>query len=131
MNPRLFVLTLTVAVGAGLAGHAFAGRVGGAAGVEARASAAQRGEGARWEYCAVSKAQFVGSARGGQYWITYFRGANVRVETVEAGVTENGLAKAVSRLGEEGWEMVGEGTLDMGPGRGTPPPAIYFKRQRE
>jgi hypothetical protein len=128
MSPRLFVLTLALAAAAGFAGHAFAGRLAG--GVEARASA-RRAEGGRWEYCAVSKAQFIGSARGGQYWITYFRGTNVRVETVEASVTENGLAKAVSRLGEEGWEMVGEGTLDMGPGRGTPPTAIYFKRPRE
>lgn len=130
MSPRLFVLTLALAGAAGFLGHALAGRLSGAAGVEAHASA-QRDVGERWEYCAVTRAQFAGSVRGGQYWISYFRGANVRVETVEAGVTENGLAKAVSRLGEEGWEMVGEGTLDMGPGRGTPPPALYFKRQRE
>jgi hypothetical protein len=130
MSPRLFVLTLALAAAAGFVGHAAAGRLREAVGVEAQASA-PRQEGGRWEYCAVSKAQFVASARAGQYWITYFRGTNVRVETVEAGVTENGMAKAVSRLGEEGWEMVGEGTLDMGPGRGTPPTAIYFKRPRE
>jgi hypothetical protein len=128
MRPKLFVLTVALALGAGFAGHAVAERLSAAAGVEAHASRAQGG---RWEYCAVTKAQFVGSPRGGQYWITYFRGNNVRVETVEAGAMENGLAKAVSRLGDEGWEMVGEGTLDMGPGRGTPPPAIYFKRARE
>jgi hypothetical protein len=124
MRPKLLVLTVVLALGAGFAGRWVAERLG--AGVEASARAAQGG---RWEYCAVTKAQFVGSARGGQYWITYFRGNNVRVETIEAGIAENGLAKAVSRLGDEGWEMVGEGTLDVG--RGTPPAALYFKRARE
>jgi hypothetical protein len=128
MRPKLLLLTAALALAAGFAGHSLAGRLGAAAGAEARARVAAGG---RWEYCAVSKAQFVGSPRGGQYWITYFRGNNVRVETVEASVTENGLAKAVSRLGDEGWEMVGEGTLDIGPGRGEPPAALYFKRARE
>ncbi len=128
MRPKLFVLTVALALAAGFAGRAVADRLSAAVGVEAHA---RRAPGDRWEYCAVSKAQFVGSPRGGQYWITYFRGNNVRVETVEAGVMENGLAKAVSRLGEEGWEMVGEGTLDIGPGRGSPPSALYFKRTRE
>lgn len=127
MSLRLCGLMLALAAAAGFVGHSLGARL---AGVEAHASA-QRAEGGRWEYCAVSRAQFVGSPRGGQYWISYFRGTNVRVETVEAGVTENALAKAVARLGEEGWEMVGEGTLDIGPGRGNPPTAIYFKRPRE
>ncbi len=85
----------------------------------------------RWEYCAVTKAQYVGSIRGGQYWISYFRRGNVQVENVEASVQESALAKAVSKLGEEGWEMVGEGPLEVrqgGPG-GTPT-ALYFKRRK-
>src|SRR5688572_9964183 len=53
------------------------------------------GDGLKWEYCAVTKAHFVGSIRGGQYWISYFRRGNVQVETVEASVHESGLAKAV------------------------------------
>jgi hypothetical protein len=130
MRPKLFVLTAALGLAAGFAGHWLAGRLGASVGVEARASAA-RAEDGRWEYCAVTRAQFPGSPRGGQYWISYFRTNNVRVETVEAGVTENALSKAISRLGEDGWEMVGEGALDMGPGRGpTPPQAIYFKRLR-
>lgn len=130
MRPKLFGLIVALALGVGFAGHSFADWLRAAAGTEAHASA-RRTAGERWEYCAVTKAQFAGSVRGGQYWISYFRGANVRVETVEASVTENGLAKAVSRLGDDGWEMVGEATLDIGPGRGTPPEAIYFKRPRE
>lgn len=129
MRPKLFLLTASLGLVAGFAGHRLAGRPGTTVAVEARASA-QRAEGDRWEYCALTKAQFPGSVRGGQYWISYFRNNNVRVETIEAGVTENGLAKAIFKLGEEGWELVGEGTLDMGPGRGTPPEALYFKRPR-
>jgi hypothetical protein len=85
----------------------------------------------KWEYCAVTKAQFVGSIRGGQYWISYFRRGNVQVETIEASVHESAVAKAVFKLGEEGWEMVGEGPLEVrqgGPG-GTPT-ALYFKRRK-
>lgn len=88
-------------------------------------------EALKWEYCAVTKAQYVGSIRGGQYWISYFRRGTVQVETVEAGVQESAVAKAVSKLGEEGWEMVGEGPLEIrqgGPG-GTPT-ALYFKRRK-
>ena len=89
-------------------------------------------ESLKWEYCAVTKAQFVGSVRGGQYWISYFRKGNVQVETVEASVQESAVAKAVSKLGEEGWEMVGEGPLEIrqgGPPGGTPT-ALYFKRRK-
>lgn len=125
MRPKLFLLTAALALAAGFVGHTLAGRSG--AGARARAQAV----GERWEYCALTKAQYPGTVRAGQYWISYFRGNNVRVELVEASVTENPVAKAISKLGEEGWEMVGEGTLDMGPGRGTPPQAIYFKRPRE
>jgi hypothetical protein len=128
MRPRLFVLSIILSLGVGLAAHTVAERLRDGGGLEARASAQRAGD--RWEYCAVTKAQFINSPRGGQYWINYFRGATVRTETVEAGVMENGLAKAIARLGEEGWEMVGEGTLDMGPGRANPS-ALYFKRPRE
>jgi hypothetical protein len=132
MRPKLFVLTAALGLAAGFAGQWLAARPGATAGVEATASAALA-EGERWEYCAVSRAQFPGSVRGGQYWITYFRANNVRVDTIEAGVSENALSKAIYRLGEEGWEMVGQGTLEAGPVR-TPttptPTALYFKRPR-
>ena len=125
----MFVLTAALGLVAGFAGHQLAGWTG--AGAEVHASA-RIVAGERWEYCVVTRAQFPGSARGGQYWIGYFRGNNMRTELVEAGVSEIGLAKAVSKLGEEGWEMVGEGPLDAGPAssRNTPQ-ALYFKRPRE
>jgi hypothetical protein len=133
MKPKLLLLTAALGLAAGFAGHRLSGRLGASVGVEASASAsAARAQGERWEYCAVTRAQFPGSVRGGQYWIGYFRGNNVRVETIEAGVTENAFSKAVAKLGDEGWELVGEGTLDTGPGRGTTQPlALYFKRRRE
>lgn len=85
----------------------------------------------KWEYCVITKAQFAGSIRGGQYWIGYFRRGNVQVETIEAGVMESALGKAVFKLGEEGWEMVGEGPLEVRPaGPGSTPTALYFKRRK-
>lgn len=129
MRPKLLMWTAALALAAGLTGHWLAGWAG--VGAEVRASA-RSAAGERWEYCVVTRAQYPGSVRGGQYWIGYFRGNTMRTELVEATVSEVGLAKAISKLGEEGWEMVGEGPLDAGPARtSSTPQALYFKRPRE
>jgi hypothetical protein len=131
MRPKHYVLVAVVALAAGFSGRAVADRLPLATAAEARAGA-QREDGRRWEYCAVTKAQFVGSNRGGVYWIGYFRGAGVQTETVEVGPTGNALAKAVAKLGEEGWEMVGEGPLEVRVGiPGGTPTALFFKRRIE
>ncbi|MBA3805545.1 MAG: hypothetical protein H0X14_07530 [Acidobacteria bacterium] len=87
----------------------------------------------QWEYCAVTKAQFAGTARGGAYWISYFKSnGSVEVLTVETGPTGNAFAKAAAKLGDEGWDMVGEGPLEIRPGQpGGTPAAIFFKRRKE
>ena len=128
MKPKHYLLLVVLLALAAFAGRSWPGAS--LAPVSAEAQERERDE-LKWEYCAVTKAQFVGSIRGGQYWISYFRRGNVQVETVEASVQESALAKAVSKLGEEGWEMVGEGPLEVrqgGPG-GTPT-ALYFKRRK-
>ena len=89
--------------------------------------------GAAWEYCAVTKAQYAGSVRANQYWIVYFRvGKDPEVVDVTAGPTGNAQARAIARVGEEGWELVGEASLDTRPGLPTSPrdnpPALLFKR---
>ncbi len=135
MKPKHYLLLFVLLLLAAFAGRSFGP---GASLAPATAEAQERGrddderEALKWEYCAVTKAQFVGSIRGGQYWISYFRRGNVQVETVEASVQESAVAKAVSKLGEEGWEMVGEGPLEVrqgGPAGGTPT-ALYFKRRK-
>ena len=134
MKPKHYLLLFVLLVLAAFAGRSFGP---GASLAPTTAGAQERGgddderESLKWEYCAVTKAQFVGSIRGGQYWISYFRKGNVQVETVEASVQESAVAKAVSKLGEEGWEMVGEGPLEIRQGgpSGTPT-ALYFKRRK-
>lgn len=118
-----------LALVAGLAGHALRGEPSShaAAGPRADADASDL----QWEYCAVVKAQYVGSPQGGIYWIAYFKGEGVRTEDVKAGPTGNAFAKAVSKLGEEGWDMVGEGPLEIRPGPGGTPTAVFFKRRKE
>lgn len=84
--------------------------------------------GPKWEYCALSKAAYVGSARGGLYWISYFRETGVQVVEVQASVTEGSgaaFAKAISKLGSEGWEMVTPGPLEVNQ---VSTNALYFKR---
>ncbi|HEX8000901.1 MAG TPA: hypothetical protein VF528_21145 [Pyrinomonadaceae bacterium] len=83
---------------------------------------------ARWEYCAVSRAGYTGSTRGGAYWINYFKETGVEIVEIEEKVSEQQGAqvyKAIAKLGEEGWEMVGEGELLVRTGKFE---AIYFKR---
>lgn len=85
-------------------------------------------DGQTWEYCALSRSAYVGSSRGGLFWISYFRESGVQVVEVEdTAVERNGPAKAMAKLGEEGWELVGEGTLDIGRGSIK---ALFFKRPK-
>jgi len=82
----------------------------------------------RWEYCSLTRAGNVGATRG-SYWISYFNEGGVQVSVVEEQVTEqSGPAKAIARLGDDGWEMVGQGPLEIRQGA---LPAIYFKRLKQ
>lgn len=83
----------------------------------------------QWEYCALSRAAYVNPSREGS-WIIYFRDAGPQVVDVQSQATDgNGtsMAKAIARLGAEGWEMVGQGPLDARSGTTN---ALYFKRQK-
>ena len=133
MNGRHYLLTITLSLLAALAGHALYGAL--TSPRPALASAAGEPRAAEWEYCAVVRSQ-IGGTRRIIYWINYFKGEGVRTEPVEAGLGGNSFAKAVAKLGEEGWEMVGEGPLEVlpevrpGPATGAPT-AIYFKRRKD
>lgn len=132
MNRRHYLLTVALSLSAGLAGHALYGLLVSPRPAQAHAAAQPRE--LQWEYCAVVKSQAGGTARL-FYWISYFKGESVRVERVEAALGGSSFAKAVAKLGEEGWEMVGQGPLDVGadprPGPSSSmPTAIFFKRRQ-
>jgi len=131
MKPKHYVLVVLLALLAGFAGRSWPGDALAPLAAEAQASAREESDGPKWEYCAITRAQFPGSIRGGSYWIVYFRRNTVQVETVEAGVNENALSKAAFKLGEDGWEMVGEGQLEGKTGTpGSAPSSLYFKRRK-
>lgn len=102
--------------------------------VVARAESEESGArrtGARWEYAAVSRSGYTGAARGGNYWISYFKETGVEIVEIEERVSDQQgtqTARAVAKLGEEGWEMVGQGELPVKTGRFE---AIYFKRLKQ
>lgn len=126
MNKTPRVLALALVLAAGLIGGAITGRMNYTVPTQAQRVPA-RGARDRWEYCSLSKA-LVGQSRGGLYWISYFRNNGAQVVEVEEMATENsGPAKAIAKLGDEGWEMVGEGPLEMRAGGIN---ALYFKRLR-
>ena len=128
MDRKHLTLTLALALAVGATAHALYGSLLAPRAVQARAFDSG------WEYCAVTKAQYPGSVRL-VYWIAYFRGEGVRIENVEAEVGGNAFAKAVAKLGQDGWEMVGEGPLEIRPeARPNPlntPNAVFFKRRKD
>jgi hypothetical protein len=115
-----------------LAGAMLGGAISGRLLTATPALAQQAGEpshGQQWEYCALSKAAYVNAVRE-SYWIIYFRDTGPQVVDVQSSATDgNGaaMAKAIARLGAEGWEMVGQGTFEARSGAAN---ALYFKRRK-
>ena len=129
MNRRHYLLTVALSLAAGVAGHALYAAF--AAPPAARAAAEPQRE-LQWEYCALVKSQSPSPRL--VFWIAYFKGEGVRTESVEATLSGNSQAKAIAKLGEDGWEMIGEGPLstnpDPRPGAPTPT-ALFFKRRKD
>jgi hypothetical protein len=133
MKRLFFVSAVAVSLAAGFLLRSLSAAPRDNAPSEAGRAAASAAEGDEWEFCAVARAQFVPGPRGNQYWIVYFRGEGVQTVTVETGVSGNAQGKAIAKLGSEGWELVGEGTLDTGRPAGPReelPRALFFKRPR-
>ena len=128
MNKRRYMLLLVLMI-AGFLGGAVSNRLFTLAPARAQLSDEPKAAAAqKWEYCALTKAAYAGTGRAGIHWISYFREAGVQVVEMEDPATErNGPAKSIAKLGEEGWEMVGQGQLEIRQ-RGVP--ALYFKRPK-
>lgn len=149
MNKRSLALFWLLAV---IAGGALALWLAGAKPAEAQQSEAlRRQRGQKWEYCAVT---WTGTRLKDGYSTTYvptamvcyFQGQGcqevaLNLDTGEARnlskYYRDELAQAIARLGEEGWEMVGQGPRDfevLGPfsegGTIKNPFVLYFKRPK-
>ncbi|PYS80715.1 MAG: hypothetical protein DMF67_19475 [Acidobacteria bacterium] len=133
MSKNNFLLTLALALAAGVAGHALYGALASPQIAQARAASRDAGD-VQWEYCAVLKAQYPNTVRF-VYWIAYFKGEGVKTEDVESGPGGSAFAKAVAKLGQDGWEMVGAGPLEVrAESRPNPlntPNAVFFKRRKD
>lgn len=128
MRPRHYALLIALALLAGVAGRAVSEKLLAPQVAEARADDEARDQ---WEYCAVTRAQYAGSPQGGIFWIAYFRPNGVEVAEVKAGPMESAQGKAISKLGNEGWVMVGQGPLEVrATGPQATPTALYFRRAR-
>ncbi|MDQ2921310.1 MAG: hypothetical protein M3R52_06845 [Acidobacteriota bacterium] len=107
----------------------------------------ERRIGEKWEYCAITGVLAVGQGgKGtgsvnqvtGTAKICYFQGSGCRKEVVEASVEGSdfaeakraALAKAAAKLGEEGWEMLGEATFEFYQDN-VDPKALYFRRRQK
>jgi hypothetical protein len=93
----------------------------------------------KWEYCAITDVpafgrdgKVVSSAK-----VCYFEGSGCRREDIEATLSGNdfgegkkaALAKAMAKLGAEGWELLGEATQFGFYHDNVDPKALYFRRR--
>ena len=129
MTTRHYLLTTALMLVAAIAGAGISTTFLSAPSAQARADEriAEDARSDKWEYCAITKAQYLNSNRGNQYWIAYFRSGRVQTVDVEGGLTSSAISNAIFKLGEEGWEMVGEGGLEV---RKPDDRALYFKRRK-
>ena len=81
----------------------------------------------KWEYCAITGVSVINS--GGKFIgvaeLCYFQGTRCREDRVEGVDNREALSRAIGKLGEDGWEMVGESLFPPG---GQDYKALYFKR---
>lgn len=127
-KPHLLLIILLILVGSTLGG-AMSDKLLSATPVLARQDDEASSPQQQWEYCALTKAAYVNASRDA-YWIIYFRDTGMQVVDVQSSATDgNGasMAKAIARLGGEGWEMVGQGPLEARAGMTN---ALYFKRRK-
>jgi hypothetical protein len=83
----------------------------------------------RWEYCAITRPAVSASLPRGSYTLTYFRGSGVDSTPIEESATDRGaLARTIAKLGDDGWELIGEGRLEFKSNLSGE--ALYFKRRR-
>ena len=124
MNGKRYSLIMAPAILAAAIGGSSLNRL-----LVAESAQAQRNNpGRQWEYCSLTPAAYVGSSRGRVFWISYFRDSGVQVvEVADSALEKNGPAKAIAKLGAEGWEMVGQGPLEIREGVLN---ALYFKRPK-
>ena len=92
----------------------------------------QSGPQTKWEYCALygygsSRQSLSFGSKTFYATIEYYQTSDSHTETVEMdrGSEEKVIAKAIAKLGEEGWEMIIDRTHE-----GTPL-KIYFKRPKQ
>lgn len=134
MNRRHYLLTAALSLAAGLAGHALYGSLPTPPAAHASPAAEPRRD-SEWEYCAVVRSQAIPTPRI-FFWIVYFKDEGMKTETIEATLGGNSYAKAIAKLGAEGWEMVGEAPLDIRPdprpgATNSAPTGVFFKRRKD
>jgi hypothetical protein len=69
----------------------------------------------RWEYCVIVGAFSMGGEGGGIKYVAricYLNGSGCQIEDIDGSDAKNALQKAIAKLGEGGWEMVGGDSFD-------------------
>jgi hypothetical protein len=95
----------------------------------------QRGQVRQWDYCAINSIGYGKDANQTVATLTYLIGSGVRTEQIVGdepspgtyGSIPTAVSKAITKLGSDGWEMVGNGNVMAGS---TWLGGLFFKRPR-
>ena len=96
----------------------------------------QRRKAAQWDYCAINSIGYGKDASQSVATLTYLTGSGVRTEQIVGdepsppgsyGSIPVAVSKAITTLGADGWEMVGNGNVNAGSNWTG---GLFFKRQR-
>src|SRR5262249_49969465 len=96
---------------------------------------AQRRKAAQWDYRAINSIGYGKDANQSVATLTYLTGSGVRTERILGDETTPGsygsipmaVSKAITTLGADGWEMVGNGNVNAGSSWLG---GLFFKRLR-
>ena len=139
MSNKRYVVVLMLTMIAGLLGGALSSRMFAVQPVQAQQEVRQAAKTQKWEYCAVTavSTHYRDNRDIGYYAdIYYFNGSGIKGERIEVeynrehfSTREIALAKAVAKLGEEGWEMIGGEPRYLGSSDSSL--ILYFKRLKQ
>jgi hypothetical protein len=96
---------------------------------------AQRRRTVQWDYCAINSIGYGKDALKSVATLTYLTASGVRTEQILGDETSPGtygsipmaVSKAITRLGADGWELVGNGNVNAGSSWLG---GLFFKRPR-
>lgn len=130
MSRKFYALIISILIIASLVVQATSNK---ATNVNSQTTESKKTENLKWEYCEISGINndydnFSQTWKGGVASISYFTSSGIKEERIVGRNLPEAKAKALAKLGEEGWEMVQQGEFN---GSDRVSGVTYFKRPKQ